>query len=96
MERFLMKPLVLCDGSGTRLKPFTETTAKQLLPVANKPVLYYILEQITGAGIDDIGIIISPETGRDIKETAGNGSRWDARITYCKFWTTSPMPPKEE
>jgi len=77
-----MKALVLCGGSGTRLKPFTETTAKQLLPVANRPVLYYILEHITGAGIDDIGIIIAPGTGLDIKETLGSGSRWGARLTY--------------
>ncbi len=77
-----MKALILAAGKGTRLKPLTNSTAKQVLPVANKPILFYVLDQIREAGITDIGIVVSPETNPWIKEVVGNGSKWEVEITY--------------
>lgn len=78
----MVKALVLSGGKGTRLKPITHTIPKQLLPVANKPILFYVMNQIIEAGITDIGIIISPDTGNYIREAVGEGQPWHSKITY--------------
>src|SRR5471030_371266 len=77
-----LKGLILSGGKGTRLRPITHTSAKQLVPVANKPVLFYGIQAMADAGIAEVGIIIAPETGDEIRAAAGDGERFGVRITY--------------
>jgi glucose-1-phosphate thymidylyltransferase len=77
-----LKGLILSGGKGTRLRPITHTSAKQLVPVANKPVLFYGIEAMAQAGIEEVGIIIAPETGAEIRAAAGDGERFGVKLTY--------------
>jgi glucose-1-phosphate thymidylyltransferase len=79
-----LKGLILSGGKGTRLRPLTHTSAKQLVPVANKPVLFYGLEAMAAAGIDEVGVIVAPETGAEIRAAAGDGQAFGLSITYIE------------
>src|SRR5207244_2366124 len=81
LESRPMKALVLSGGAGTRLRPITHTSAKQLVPVANKPILFYVLDDIAEAGVTETGIVVG-ETGDEIREAVGDGSAWGLKVTY--------------
>ena len=81
MEGYVLKGLILSGGKGTRLRPITYTSAKQLVPVANKPVLFYGIEALVEAGITDIGIVVG-DTHAEIRAAVGDGSKFGSRVTY--------------
>src|ERR1700738_286366 len=76
-----MKGLVLRGGKGTRLRPITHTSAKQLVPVANKPILYYVMENLAEAGIREVGVIVG-DTAAETEPAGGDGSAWGLKLTY--------------
>jgi glucose-1-phosphate thymidylyltransferase len=78
-----MKGLILSGGRGTRLRPITFTSAKQLVPVANKPILFYGIEALAASGISEIGIVVG-DTQNDIREAVGDGSRFGVTVTYIE------------
>ena len=83
-----MRGLILSGGRGTRLRPITYTSAKQLVPVANKPILFYGLEALAASGLEEIGIVVG-DTHQEIRDAVGDGRRWGVRVTYIP--QTAPL-----
>src|ERR671924_453061 len=78
-----LKGLILSGGEGSRLRPITHTSAKQLIPVANKPILFYGLDAVREAGITEVGIVVG-HTEAEVREAVGDGSAWGLRVTYIR------------
>ncbi|MEX2246431.1 MAG: glucose-1-phosphate thymidylyltransferase [Dehalococcoidia bacterium] len=87
-----MKGLVLTGGKGSRLRPLTYTGAKQLVPIANKPILFYAIENLLEAGISDITLVVAPETGSQIRDAAGDGGRFGTRSGGRISYIEQPFP----
>lgn len=79
-----VRALILSGGEGSRLRPITHTNAKQLIPIANKPILFYALEHFRDAGITEVGIVIAPGTGAEIRFAVGDGARWGLTVSYIE------------
>ncbi|MBI4573428.1 MAG: glucose-1-phosphate thymidylyltransferase [candidate division NC10 bacterium] len=77
-----MRALITAGGRGTRLRPLTHTSNKHLIPIANKPMIHYALEAVATAGIRDVGIVLNPDTGEEIRQALGDGAAWGLAITY--------------
>lgn len=84
-----LKGLVLSGGRGTRLRPLTHTAAKQLVPVANRPILFHVLDNLQKAAVNDVGIVISPETGQAIRDAVGDGGAWGMSVSFIE--QTEPL-----
>src|SRR5206468_1675143 len=78
-----VKALVLSGGEGSRLRPITHTNAKQLIPVANRPILFHVLDAIQGAGISEVGIVVG-QTADEVRAAVGDGSAWGLTVTYVQ------------
>jgi glucose-1-phosphate thymidylyltransferase len=81
-DRDRMRGLILAGGAGTRLRPITHTSAKQLVPIANNPILFYVVDDMAAAGIKNIGVVVSPESGAEIEFALGDGSQFGVELTY--------------
>src|SRR5574342_860466 len=77
-----MRALITAGGRGTRLRPLTHTSNKHLIPIANKPMIHYALEAVAAAGIRDVGVVLNPDTGEEIRRALGDGAAWKVAISY--------------